>query len=243
VSGEYRDIVAERLGEAIPEDDYLAFIEPYEGMKHLEMIRADLPSEALIPPKEVHPLRVRRTEFPRGLPLTPEEEAVLKALHRLMSDILTGRADLYVKQMVLKKRRKEILNLFWAFGHYGELSADGSQLVIESRTCGSQPTFTNIVRKRDNALHTSVAESAALLSDFGVVVEHEQRSKKQWVLKMSCDDLANGKAMLAALKAYVTHLIETFGEPEYAGSSNYRGKAYDHFKRADMQGMSSGRNS
>lgn len=239
VSVEFRDKVSDRLGKPIPEADYLAFIEPYEGMKHLETIRLGLAPEALIPPKEVRPLRVRKADFPPKLPLPPEEEAALEALHGLMSDILTGKADLCVKQMELKKRRKEILNLLWAFGCYGELSADGSQLAIASQDCGSQPTFINIVRKKDNTLHISVATSVSLLADFGIIIKHEPLSKKEWLLTMAMSDQVNGRSRLEALKSYVTHLIKIFGEPEYAGSSKYKGEAYDRFRRLDMQAMAS----
>jgi hypothetical protein len=223
VSVEFRDLVAERLGEPVPEDAYLAFIQPFEGMRHLESIRAGLSPEALSPPKEVRPLRVRKADYPSGLPLTAEENSVLEAIYDLMSDVLSGKTDLYVKQMLLKKRRSEILNLFWAFGRYGELSADGSQLAIASQDCGSQPTFINIVRKKDNTLHTSVATCASLLAE----------------LAMSLNDQVDGRYRLGALKSYVTHLIEIFGEPEYAGRSSYKGEAYDNFKRVNMQVMGS----
>lgn len=232
----YRDQVAARLGGPIPEQDYRAFIEPYEGIKHLEAIRASLDPEAFVEPAAVPPLRTRVVDFPGALPLSHTETAAYRALHRLLADILSARAELYVQQMVLKKRRPVIWNLLWVFGRHGKLvDGDDPHLVIESETLGSLPEFKNIVRKRDNALHGSAAIAAELLHDFGVKIDHIPSTSKDWLLRMTFDDPAGGAAGLRALKRYVTRLIERHGAPTYAGSSRYKGEAFSRFSKADMR--------
>jgi hypothetical protein len=237
VSVDYRDRVAERLGNPIPEDDYLAFIEPYEGMKHLEAMRATLSREDLVEPSKVRPLRTRVAKLPDDLPVSGDKEAAYRALHGLMADMLTGRGDLRVQQVMMQKRRKELLNLFWVFGRHGELDEKGTWLVIDGRIHGSRKDFANIVRKRDNTLHTSTAEGVELLRNFGVRVEHAPLTKKTWRLRLSLDDGAGGVAAMRALQGYVGSLIDGFGEPEYAGSSRYKGEAFARFCRADMGGI------
>jgi hypothetical protein len=229
------------LGSPIPEEDYLAFIEPYEGMKHLREIRKSLGPEDIVEMKEIRPLRTRLTGFPDGLELSEEQMTGFRALHQLMADVLTGRADRCVRQIMLKKRRPLILTLLWVFGRYGDLTADGSQLVIDSEAHGSLADFGAIVRKRDNALHAAAAVSVGLLQDLNVRVEHEPLAKKAWRLRMSVGDEAGGGGMLAALKDYAGALVEAYGEPVYAGSGRYKGEAFGCFSKADMRVLSEGK--
>ncbi|UCD92455.1 MAG: DUF3795 domain-containing protein [Methanobacteriota archaeon] len=42
---DFRERTESLIGEPVPEDDYLAFLEPYEGLKHLKEMRAGLNSE------------------------------------------------------------------------------------------------------------------------------------------------------------------------------------------------------
>jgi hypothetical protein len=236
----YRAQVAERLGSPIPEEDYQAFIEPYEGMKHLEEIRVSLGPEDVVEMKEVQPLRTRLVGFPDNLTLSEEQVAGFRALHQLMADVLTGRADRFARQVMLKKRRPLILTLLWVFGRYGGLTADGSQLVIEGEVHGSLADFAAIVRKRDNALHGAAAVSAGLLQDFDVKIEHEPLSKKTWRLRMAVGGNAGGSRMLGALKDYTGTLVDVHGEPAYVGSGRYKGDASACFSKADMQALAKG---
>lgn len=236
VSIEYRDRVEDGLGSPVPREDYLAFIEPYEGMKHLEGIRATLTREDLVEPAEVRPLTTRIAELPEDLPFSGEEESAYRALHGLMASVLTGRTGLRVQQVILHKRRKEILNLFWVFGQYGVLDETRRWLVIDGTTYGSRKAFTGIVRKRDNTLGASTADGVGLLQGFGVRVEHVPLTRKTWQLKLSLDRSAGGVTAMRALQGYVASLIDSFGEPEYVGSSRYKGEAFAKFSRAEMEG-------
>ena len=241
VSVDYRAQVADRLGSPIPEEDYQAFIEPYEGMKHLQEIRDSLGPEDIVEMKEVRPLSARLVRFPDGLALSEGQVVGFRALHQLMADVLTGRADRYVRQILLKKRRPLILTLLWVFGRYGGQTADGLQLVIDGEVHRSLADFAAIVRKRDNALHGAAAVSVGLLRDLDVRIEHEPLTKKTWRLRMSVGDDAGGDGMLKALKDYAGALVEAYGEPVYAGSGRYKGEAFGCFSKADMRVLSKGR--
>jgi hypothetical protein len=234
VPEDYRDTVEARLGEPVPEPDYLVFIEPYEGIKHLEAIRSLLDRGQLVEPAPVTPLRTRVAAFPDLLETLPESQGAFRSLYDLLIAILTGRAEPYVRQIRLHQRRKELLNLLWVFGRYGQPSEDGAGLVIDGRVHGARKAFSNVVRKRDNSLHTSTRTAVQLLGDFGVTIEHLPLTRKAWLLEMALDDQAGGQEVLTALCDYVGALIEAHGEPKYAGSSRYRGEAYYRFSRADM---------
>jgi hypothetical protein len=141
-----------------------------------------------------------------------------------------------VRQMLLRKKRPSLLNLLWVFGRYGELQ-DGEEphLLIDGNTSDSPKPFTNIVRKRDNTFHGGSTICVELLRDFGVEVEHVALSRKDWLLKMSVEDRAGGDALMKMLMCYAHKLVESYGEPEYAGSARYKGEAYARFSKADMR--------
>jgi hypothetical protein len=234
----YRDQVAARLGGPIPKQDYRAFIEPYEGIKHLEAIRASLDPTAFAEPAAVRPLKTRLVDFPDGLPLAYTETAAYRALHRLLADILSARAELYVQQMVLKQRRPVIWNLLWVFGRHAKVvDGDAPHLVIDSETFGSLPEVKGIVRKRDNALHGTAAIAAELLQGFGVQIAHIPLTRESWQLEMAFVDRAAGAAGLKALKGYVTRLVEKHGAPTYTGSSRYHGETFSRFSKVDMRSL------
>lgn len=231
--------VAERLGEAIPEDDYLAFIEPYERVKHLEGIRATLDAEdTLVPPAEVKPIRARVARFPDDLPLPKEAAAALAAVHKLIVDVQSARADTVARHLLCKRRRPHMLGLLWATGCYGDLvENERMQLVLDGAVHGKRPEANWFVRKRDNGFFGAVRQAAQLLEDLGARWEFASLGDG-WLFKLSFDERAGGQPTLEALKRYVARLVEQHGEPTYAGSSRYKGEAYARFARADMVGLS-----
>ena len=232
---DYREKVARRLGHSIPEKDYLLFIEPYEGIEHLDKIRASLKPKDIVKMPKVSPLRAKIVDFPEGLPLSKKETSAFKSLHSLLRNIITARAKTYAKQVVMKRRRAQIFNILWVFGFYGKFDKKGSsQLIIDGQMYGSLADFSNIVRKRDNTLHVSAAQCLRILKDYGVGVEYVPL-KKMWFLKLSFSKKAGGIYVLKALKRYITTLVKKYGKPSYIGNSRYKGKAFTLFSQADMQ--------
>jgi hypothetical protein len=227
LSTDYRERAEERLGEPIPEEDYLVFIEPHEGIKHLKAIRAGISPQDLVPPKKVLPLRTRVAPFISG------ESHSCWNLYNLMTKILRGEADIYVRQALLKKRRNVVLFTLWIFGRYGEFAEDGdATLVITDAVSETSTDPGHLIRKRDNTLHQY--GSAELLVDFDLHLQHIPLDKKRWLLKLTAGESIGGLNTLRALKAYVTALVEKYGETKYAGSYKLKGEAYTYFKKADM---------
>jgi hypothetical protein len=233
---DYRDRIEEKQGAPIPEAEYLAFIEPYEGMKHLESIRASLEPSQFVDPPPPKPLRTRIAAFPDELAFSGELSAGYRALYDLLAGILTGRAEIFVEQATLRKQRHSILYYLWLFGRYGRFPEENPTiLAIDSDPHGPSKEFTNAVRKRDNALHSAARVSVRLLQDFGVTLEHVPMGKRDWLLKMSVVEEAGGVHTMEALQAYTAALVEEYGEPTYRGASRYKGDAYTHWSRADLR--------
>jgi len=103
------------------------------------------------------PLKTRIVPFSDNLPFPENEIKAYASMYKLLSDLLSGRADTYAKQELLKQRRHVILNLFWVFGRYSIFrDEDEGRLVIEGKSWEFVPDFKNIVHKLDNALHRTV---------------------------------------------------------------------------------------
>jgi hypothetical protein len=232
----FRAGIEARLGGPVPEEDYLAFIQPYEGLKNLSDIHESLKPEEIVEAPKPKPLMARVAELPENLALTRQEQAGVRSLHRLLSRIITADTDTYSEQQALRRKKNNILSILWAFGQFGDLDVeDDDKIIINSSLYGDSKEFSNIIRKRDNTLHTPARIAFTILERFGVYAEHLPIGKKAWTLTLTFDEEAGGLAALKALHRYVAGLAERYGVPTYAGKSRYKGKAYDLFSKADMQ--------
>jgi hypothetical protein len=224
---DYRDRVAQRLGSLIPEEDYLAFIEPYEGMEHLKQIRASLEPDDIVEMKEVS-IKPRLVDFPQDLPLPEEEAGAFEALHRLLGTVEAVDSVSHARRAVLRERRRRLLRILWAFARFGEgAEEDGLHLVLESETYLAQKIESN---------YTRVQDYFQTLSRYGVQCEHVPLAeggwltpkgalrKGGWSLSMSFADSAGGTSALKALQRYAARLDEEYGR-----------RAFGYFSRADMR--------
>jgi hypothetical protein len=229
---DFREKTEKRIGRKIPETDYRALIEPYEGLKNLAKIRKTLKSRDIAKQPSVEPLKTNIVDFSNKIKLSNKEIISYKIVHQLLKRILSAQANTYARQILIKKRIANILNLLWVFGVYGEIK--DSHLVIDSKTVNKCADFTNIVRKRDNAFHIAASQSVRILKDFGVDVEFIPM-KKDWLLKIKFAKIDGGTAAMKALRVYITKLVKKFGKPVYTGASKFKGKAFELFSKADMQ--------
>jgi hypothetical protein len=224
-----RERIAARLAAPIPEEDYLAFIEPYEGIKHLDTIRASLGPEDIVEMTKVS-VKPRVADFPDDLPFSGEKAAALKALHRILAAVGSADGVSYAQQAALKKRRQHLLKLLWAFGRFGELKEEGgAHLVIDSETYLAQKIHSSYSRLKGYC---------KALEGYGVHCEHvplEEEGwltpggalrKEGWYMKMSFDDDAGGASTLEALGSYIAKLDEKYGE-----------RAFRYFSKADMRAL------
>lgn len=236
-SADTREKTAARLGIPIPEEDYLTFVEPYEGLNHLDEIRASLSAEDIVDPTKPPPFKPKTVDFPEDLRFSKEETSAFKALHRLIKTINTVDADTYVIQERLKKRRQYFLKLLWTFGLFGELKEEGGlhllldgDIYLEQKLAGRYSTVVDHCFKA--------------LEGYGVQCEHvplgegwllpsgwlRRRGKgwdEGWLMKMAFDDGAGGVSALEALKSYAARLSEEYGKG-----------AYRRFSKADMRVLS-----
>lgn len=225
-----RERIAAHLGAPVPEEEYLAFIEPYECHRHLDEIRA-----ALRPDEIVEMIRVavkpRLAGFPDDLPLSAEERTALQALHQLLGEVGTAKGISYAEQAILQKRRRNLVKLLWALGLYGEPAQEGDpHLVLDGETYLAQKIESS---------YAKLEGYLEILAEHGVYCEHVplieegwrtprgSLRKKGWLIKMSLGDEAGGTASLDALRSYAARLDEQHGKG-----------AFRRFSRADMRVLS-----
>jgi len=223
-----REKIAERLGTAIPENDYLAFINPYEGIKHLNKIRETLRSEDIIEMKRFsfHPKIVA---FPHDLDFSKQELSGNKNLYQILLDLEVSGDVSYAQQFILKKNRKQLLKILWTFGRYGELKEenDGSHLILTSEIYANQ---------KIGSYYSKVQEYCGLLEKYGInseivpLQESDWKTpagalrKTGWLMKLSVDEKSGGDLTINALKNYAVKLDEKYGK-----------NAFRYFSKADMR--------
>ena len=231
---EWREEIDVRLGEPISEADYLAFVEPYEGLTHLEDIRGSLRSGDIIAMNGIM-VKFQTVEFHIDLPYSGKELTAYQALHRLILAVSTheGRVS-YARQEVLRERRRQLLKLLWAFGLSGGTVDEGRNLVIDSQAYYAHKGVSYYSRLQDllkvfreYGVHFKVVPLAEeeWLTPTGAMREKVGREgRPAWKLIMSIDDQAGGGPVLGALQRYAVQLDEVYGK-----------QAYRRFARVDMR--------
>jgi hypothetical protein len=226
-----RKKIEARIGTLIPEEDYLAFVEPFEHLNHLDQIRASLKPKDVVK-AEVSTLMPSITDFPGELPFSKKKMSAFKALYQLLAAVASTSGDTYAQQVELKKRKDYLFKLLWTFGLYGELKEEnGSRLVMDSKTYYAQklPGHLRTVAlnleliKRYGAQGEIVSLTKEKYGKKGWLTPMAWLRKKGWFIKMSFDDKAGGGPALRALKDYAAKLDEIYGQ-----------KALKYFKKADM---------
>ena len=223
--GVTREQAEARVGGAISEEAYLTFVEPYESIRHLEELRASLDQGDIVEMKPVS-FEPRVADFVSDLSV--QEKAAYESLHGLISRVGAADGISYAWREVLKKQRRHLLKILWAFGCSGELEEEGGpHLVLDSEAYLAHKIHSNYLVLKDYC---------KALGEYGVRCEHVPLEaegwltptvalrKGGWYMRMSFDDDAGGVPALNALRTYAARLDEAFGK-----------NAFRRFSRADMQ--------
>lgn len=220
------------LGSTLTEEDYVAFIEPHEHLRHLDELRASLNPNVTVRPKIV-PVRTRLIDFPDSLPLAKKTASGLSALHRILGSVVSVTGNTHAQQVVLKKRKQHLVRLLWTFGLLGELETKGSSsLVMNAETYleqGLPGSFNRVL------LYFKILEEHGVRCEV-IPLEKEKYGeqgwltrmgwlrKKGWCVKMFFERSAGGVSALKALRTYAKTLEENYGD-----------RALGYFQKGDMR--------
>ena len=221
---DFRKKTEKRLGQAIPEKDYLAFIEPYEGIKHLDQIRQDLKSEDIVQMTPVKP-KGKIIPFPEDLVLNQDEKTIFRQLYDMLSTLEVEYNISFARQVFLDKSRKNLLKLIWAFGRYGEPTEGNDGLKLDSELYSAQKITSYLTRVQEffRILETYGLSGAVIAVDDKTWRTASGALRKQgWFMKLSVKG-KKSKIFFKALKYYTEQLENKYGK-----------NAFGYFSRADM---------
>ena len=236
-----RENIEEKRGAPICEEEYHTFVEPFEGIRRLEAIRASLNPAEIVDPSKVPTSETAIADFPENLPFSTEEIAALKAVYKLLAAINRSSlglrdTDTFAQQSTLENRRAHVLRFLWTLGRYGTFKKEKrASLMVDAETYvnnrGSEKPLAIWSFVKDNVVN--------VLGEFGVYctrvalegVEEEDLTtgtgylrSKGWIMKMSFNEEIGDAATLKALQTYTGKLDEKYGK-----------KAFQHFSNIDMQ--------
>jgi hypothetical protein len=176
-------------------------------------------------------VKPRIVDFPDDMPFAKGETSAFEAIHRILAAVESVNDVSYARQAALKKRRRHLLKILWAFGRFGEPKEEGGlHLVIDSETYLAQKIHSSYSRVKDYL---------KALEGYGVHCEHVPLTEEGWLtpggalrrggwfIEMSFDDAAGGVSALKALRSYTVRLNEEYGE-----------RAFRYFSKADMRVLS-----
>ncbi len=234
-----RKFFEEKHGKPVTDEDYTAFIEPFEGLKRLEATRASLKPEDIVEAAKVAPLKTQNVGFP-DLSLPKEEKLAFEKLHRLLANVKRSSLgltdiDTFAQQQRLKNRIPYLMRFLWILGRFGKLEDDnGSRLVVDAKTY-----IDNRCSEKTLATWSYVRDVIfKILPKFGVhgklvpltkkwKTEMEGLKQKGWNIEISFDESLGGATALEALQTYTRKLEEKYGK-----------RAFRHFQNVDMHVLS-----
>jgi hypothetical protein len=172
-----REAVEERLGEPVPEDAYEKYLEPFQGMRHLEKIRSELEDTEIVEMKPVTEKKGKITSFPEGI--KSEDRDSYREIHSLItgvseSSLALSDIDTFAVSEQLKKRRKGVFQLLWVLGLYGAVK--GNEMELDSISY-----FENKFREMPSTL-SSMHQYFEILQSFGLRGELVSLNEGEWLL-------------------------------------------------------------
>ena len=227
----------EKFGKPVSDEDYHAFVEPFEALNRLVAIHAKLKPEEIVEPRKMPELRVKIVDFPKKLRFSKDEVEAFKAVHKLVTAIKKSQlgltdTDTFAQQRRLESRRAHVLRFLLMLGCFGKVKKEnGLHLEVDAKTY-----LANRGNEKTLAIWTFLKDTVfKVLLDFGVhcervalkgVKEKDLETgtgymrNKGWTIRMSFASAT----VLNALDTYANKLNKKYGK-----------KAFKYFKDADMQ--------
>ena len=228
-----RELLEMRMGVAIPEEDYIKFVKPWEGAKNLEEIRETLLKEDI---KDMKPVNVnlKIVDFPKQFSLSKKEQTAFRALHEIIETIEPLKDLTYARAEVRKEVRKYLIKLLLSFGTYGKFAKENEKEYLE---IDSETYFKNMKSTKFYSNLEGVGHRLEIFENNGINIEiFPEKSlddiitpmkalrKKGWKMRMSYGEEKLKQTNLKVLQKYVKKLNEEHGN-----------KSFRYFNKADMR--------
>jgi len=116
-----REKIEKKLGNPISQEEYHAFVEPFEGINRLKVVRTSLKPEEIVEPAKASTFKTRIADFPKNIPFSEKEIVSFKAVYKLLVDIISSPlglrdTDTFAQHHKLVNRRAHVLRFLWVLG-------------------------------------------------------------------------------------------------------------------------------
>lgn len=235
-----RHRIESKLGSPLSDEEYRAFVEPFEGLTRLDALRASLQPDEIVEPETVAKSATRLVAFPEGLPVT-DDVAAFKAVYTLLASLEQSSlglrdTDTFAQHHTLETQKAHVFRFLWILGTNGTMDSEtASYLVVDAATYHASRG-----KEKRLAIWSFVQDVVFKgLADFGVCCELVALTgvttedvttgtgylrKRGWVIRMAFEGRIGGTAALHALQTYAKNLDKHFGS-----------RAFQRFRRADMR--------
>ncbi len=215
-------------GKSITNDDYMVFVEPYAGIKHLDEIRIKIQKSEIKDYKK-NSVKIKFADFPQNLTKSDEADS-FRRIYSFLTSIGVLHDISFARYLAIKKMRELLLKVIWTIALFGKFKETNSAyLEIDGKTLISQkiPCMYYRLKNSFEKLKTSKVfcdiiplDTKRWLTPTGAL------RNEGWKTVMSFGSDISDIAALGTLKKYVTRLDGKYGS-----------KAFAYFNRADLNPM------
>jgi hypothetical protein len=215
----------DKTGKSITKDDYIIFIEPYAGIKHLNKHRNSIQKSEIKDYKK-YSIKIKFIDFPEIL-LSKNEAASFKRIHSFLTSIEILKDISYARYMSVKKRRELLLKTIWTIALFGEFKeTNRTFLELDPKTFLSQKIY---------GMYDRLKDSFKALEEYNIYCDIIPLDTNKWLTPTG--GLRNeGWKIVMSFGSDRTDIntLETFKKYVKKLNDKYKNKAYAYFNRADL---------
>ena len=217
----------DNTGKSITNDDYMIFVEPYTGIKHLNEIRNNIRKSEIKDYKK-YSVKIKFADFPQKIKKSDIDS--FRRIYSFLTTIGVQKDISYARYVTVKKRREILLKIIWVIALLGEFKETNSSfLELEGKTFLSQKVY---------GMYDKLKDCFKELKDYKIYCDIIPLDTKRWLtptgglrnegwkIIMSFGSAMSDLTALVTLKNFVTRL-----------NNKYEKRAYAYFNKADLNPM------
>jgi hypothetical protein len=217
-----------KTGKSITNEDYMIFIEPYAGIKHLNEIRNNIQKSEIKDYKK-YSVKIKFEDFPGSLTNNNEINS-LKRIYTFLTSIGVQKDISYARYLAVKKRREMLLNIIWVMALFGEFKETNSSfLELDAKTFLSQKVY---------GMYNKLKDCFKELKEHKIYCDIIPLDTKRWLTPTG--GLRNeGWKIIMSFGSDIIDInaLGTFIKYVKRLNDKYKKKAYAYFNKAELNPM------
>lgn len=219
-----RNEFTEKTGKEISKSDYELFIEPYVGLRHLNIMRQSISENELIEYKKFS-TNNKFSPFPKF----KNKSESLKLIYSILTSICAEQNISFARFQTLKSKREKLVKILWIMARDGKLDKDNGCLELDSRTFLSskiQGMYNPLMEYFGDLKQYNIHCEIIPLVNSGWLTPKGGLRNEGWIIRLSFEKSLMAGNMLKEFRDYAKKLDNT-----------YREKAFRVFTKADLSIM------